>query len=73
LTQCFFFEALATVFVGFAPEDNLIWVANGVLLAYLLLAPRRRWSGYLAAGFLAQVAGSALVSPTCRRFSCWPC
>jgi diguanylate cyclase (GGDEF)-like protein/PAS domain S-box-containing protein len=63
LTQCFFFEAFATVFVGFAPEDNLIWVANGVLLAYLLLAPRRRWSGYLAAGFLAQVAGSALVSP----------
>jgi diguanylate cyclase (GGDEF)-like protein/PAS domain S-box-containing protein len=61
LTQCFLFEALATVFVGFAPLDNLIWVANGVLLAYLLLAPRKRWPGYLAAGFLAQVGGSALV------------
>lgn len=63
LTQCFFFEVLATIFVGFAPEDNLIWVANGVLLAYLLLAPRRRWPGYLAIGFLAQVAGGALVDP----------
>jgi diguanylate cyclase (GGDEF)-like protein/PAS domain S-box-containing protein len=35
------------------PEANLPWVANGLLLAYLLLAPRRRWPAYLIAGFLA--------------------
>jgi diguanylate cyclase (GGDEF)-like protein/PAS domain S-box-containing protein len=63
LAQCFCFEALATFYVGSAPEDNLIWVANGVLLAYLLLAPRKRWPGYLAAAFLAQIAADALVDP----------
>jgi diguanylate cyclase (GGDEF)-like protein/PAS domain S-box-containing protein len=31
----------------------MFWVANGLLLAYLLLAPRRRWPAYLAVGFLA--------------------
>ena len=35
------------------PEANLAWVANGLLLSYLLLAPRRRWPAYLIAGFLA--------------------
>ena len=35
------------------PEGNLPWVANGLLLSYLLLAPRRRWPAYLIAGFLA--------------------
>lgn len=63
LAQCFIFEALATFFVGSAPEDNLIWVANGVLLAYLLLAPRKRWAGYFAAAFVAQMAADALVDP----------
>ena len=29
------------------PENNLLWVANGLLLAYLLLAPRWRWPAYL--------------------------
>jgi diguanylate cyclase (GGDEF)-like protein/PAS domain S-box-containing protein len=38
----------------------LIWIANGVLLAYLLLAARRHWPAYLAAGFAAQFAGSVL-------------
>ena len=63
LASCFFFVGLATVFVGSAPEENLIWVANGVLLAYLLLAPRKRWPAYLATGFVAQVAGGVLVDP----------
>jgi diguanylate cyclase (GGDEF)-like protein/PAS domain S-box-containing protein len=42
--------------VGFVeewkPENNLLWVANGLLLAYLLLAPRRHLPAYLAAGLL---------------------
>ncbi|HEY1161318.1 MAG TPA: diguanylate cyclase [Terracidiphilus sp.] len=63
LAGCFLLVALATVFVGFAPETNLIWVANGVLLAFLLLAARRRWAAYLAAGFAAQFAGGILVEP----------
>ncbi|MGA2216532.1 MAG: diguanylate cyclase [Terracidiphilus sp.] len=63
LAQCFVFEALASFYVGSAPEHNLIWVANGVLLAYLLLAPRKRWPGYLAAAALAQIAADTLVAP----------
>jgi len=63
LGACFAWVTLATVFVGFAPEANLIWVANGLLLAYLLLAPQRRWPAYLLAGFAAQVAGSMIVNP----------
>ena len=63
LTACLLSVTLATVFFGLAPEANLIWVANGVLLAFLLLAPRRRWPSYLSVGFAAQLVGSLLVNP----------
>lgn len=61
LAICFIAVLMASVFIGYAPEANLIWVTNGLMLAYLLLAPRHRWRAYLAAGFVAQVAGSMLV------------
>jgi diguanylate cyclase (GGDEF)-like protein/PAS domain S-box-containing protein len=61
LAGCILAELLATIFVGLAPEANLIWVANGVLLSYLLLAPRKRWPAYLSASFAAQFAGGLLV------------
>ena len=61
LAGCFFSVLLATVFVGLAPEIELIWVANGVLLAYLLLAPRKRWPAYLCAAYIAQFTGGLLV------------
>ncbi len=57
LAGCFFSVAIASVFVGLAPEANLIWVANGVLLAYLLLAPRKRWPAYLCSAYAAQFIG----------------
>jgi diguanylate cyclase (GGDEF)-like protein/PAS domain S-box-containing protein len=63
LAGCFLFVAMATVFVGFAPDVNQIWVANGVLLSYLLLSPRKRWAAYLCIGFTAQAAGMMLVNP----------
>jgi diguanylate cyclase (GGDEF)-like protein/PAS domain S-box-containing protein len=44
---------IVSVIEQWKPEANLPWVANGLLLAYLLLAPRRRWPAYLIAGFLA--------------------
>jgi diguanylate cyclase (GGDEF)-like protein/PAS domain S-box-containing protein len=43
------------------PTVNLIWVANGLLLTYLLLAPRWRWPAYLIAGFAGMMVGSALI------------
>lgn len=63
LAGCFLFVALATAFVGFHAQAILIWVANGLLLTYLLLAPRRRWAAYLCAGFAGQLFGSELVYP----------
>ncbi len=51
----------ATIFAGLAPEAEFIWVANGVMLAYLLLAPRNRWAVYLSAGCVAQFSGGLLV------------
>ncbi len=52
---------IATYFIGSAPDTYFIWVANGVLLAYLLLAPRNRWPAYLAVGCVAQFAGGLYV------------
>jgi diguanylate cyclase (GGDEF)-like protein/PAS domain S-box-containing protein len=63
MVSCFLLITLATVVVRLTSEANhLIWVANGVLLAYMLLAPRRRWAAYLAIAFVAQTAGSILVN-----------
>ncbi len=53
--------SLATGLAGAMAEGNLIWVANGVLLAYLLLAPRRLWPAYLCAGVLGHAVGSIMI------------
>lgn len=66
LATCFLSVMLATIFVVYLDRggvgSGLVWIANGVLLAYLLLAPRWRWPAYLGAGFLAQLVGSELVN-----------
>lgn len=65
LAFCFLEVALATVSVSFFKREgggaNLIWAANGLLLSFLLLAPRWRWPGYLVAGISAMIVGSALI------------
>jgi diguanylate cyclase (GGDEF)-like protein/PAS domain S-box-containing protein len=65
LASCFILITLATVFVWLfersEPTVNLIWVANGLLLTYLLLAPRWRWPAYLMAGAAAMIFSSALI------------
>jgi diguanylate cyclase (GGDEF)-like protein/PAS domain S-box-containing protein len=57
---------LATAFVVWNeppnPGTDLLWIANGVLLSYLLLSPRRSWPVYLVAGLIAQIVGSSLVT-----------
>jgi diguanylate cyclase (GGDEF)-like protein/PAS domain S-box-containing protein len=40
---------------------NVIWLANGLLLAYLLLAPRWLWPAYLSTAAAALIAGSAII------------
>jgi diguanylate cyclase (GGDEF)-like protein/PAS domain S-box-containing protein len=65
LFGCFFSITLSVLLVGFfgsnGSSGNLIWVANGMLLAYLLLAPRWRWPAYLGAGLAGLLLGSVLV------------
>jgi diguanylate cyclase (GGDEF)-like protein/PAS domain S-box-containing protein len=64
LGGCFLSVSLTTAFVRVVPEANrLLWVANGVWLAYLLLAPRSRWRAYLGTGFAAQFLGGLLANP----------
>src|ERR1700679_3077652 len=57
LSTCFLSLTCASTGVGIAehwkPENNFLWIANGLLLAYLLLAPRWHWPAYLVTGFLA--------------------
>ena len=66
LASCFLSLALATEIIRTTSENNLIWVANGVLLSYVLLAARRRWPAYFAAGFMSLFAGSLLSGLTVR-------
>lgn len=62
LAVCFLSVAVSSLLVGLAehslPGPNLIWIANGLLLSHLLLAPRWRWPHYLAAGYAGLVVGS---------------
>jgi len=60
LTSCFLSVALAAGVICSTSATSLIWIANGVLLAYLLLASRRHWPAYFATGYAAQFAGSVL-------------
>ncbi len=70
LAWCFVLVTLATVFHRYfernAPDTNLIWIANGLLLTYLLLAPRWRWPAYLIAGIAAMALGSAIIGEPWR-------
>lgn len=70
LASCFGSVVLSIVLVSLFDRDstgnNIVWVANGLLLSYLLLAPRWRWPLYLAAGAAALIAGSALIHEPLR-------
>jgi diguanylate cyclase (GGDEF)-like protein/PAS domain S-box-containing protein len=58
LATCFLSIALAAEFLSPVSDANLIWLANGVLLSFVLLASRCRWPAYVATGFAALIAGS---------------
>src|SRR5579871_887272 len=56
LLCCFLLVGAATLFGGSINRGLYLWVANGVLLAYLLLVPRKGWLPYLGAALLAEIA-----------------
>lgn len=67
LAACFLLVMTSTIGVGLGTQANLIWVANGLLLSYLLLAPRWYWPAYLVTGYAAMVTGSLLVHDPWRQ------
>jgi integral membrane sensor domain MASE1 len=71
LVGCLVLVTLSTIGVGLGTQANLIWVANGLLLTYLLLAPRRRWPAYVATGFIGMLLGSALVQDPWQSGLCF--
>ena len=71
LASCFFFVGLAAAIPRAHSFASLIWIANGVLLAYVLLASRRRWLAYIATGFAAQTAAGSLAGLPWRMNLLW--
>lgn len=63
LSGCVASVFAASVIVGIEHCGHLIWVANGVALAYLLVAPRWKSKRYAAAAFCGMLAGGLLVYP----------
>jgi len=63
LSRCFVFVFLASTVVGIEHCGHLIWIANGLALTYLLLAPRWLWPQYLPVAFVAILAGGLVVDP----------
>lgn len=44
--------------------SNIIWLANGLVLAFLLLAPRWRWPMYVAVSFSAMFLSNLILGET---------
>jgi len=63
LSGCFVLVFIATAIVGIEHCGHLIWVANGLALSYLLLAPRWLWPRYFVAVFCGMLAGGLVVYP----------
>lgn len=57
LVVCFVLVAVTSIgtdmLEGWRHEFTLLWITNGIMLAYLLLAPRWRWPAFLLISFLA--------------------
>lgn len=63
LPACFLVIFTSTVAIGLEDSGNLVWVANGLLLSYLLLAPRWLWKHYFTVGFAAILLGGLTTNP----------
>jgi diguanylate cyclase (GGDEF)-like protein/PAS domain S-box-containing protein len=65
LAGLFLSVTLSVLCVGYFERteggSNVIWLANGLLLAFLLLVPRWRWPMYVAVSFVAMFCTSLLI------------
>ncbi|WP_213807865.1 diguanylate cyclase [Granulicella sp. dw_53] len=56
-----FVASLAGLILSKTPvQSDILWPANGLLLAVLLLSPQKRWAGLLTAGFCASLLAHIL-------------
>jgi len=55
-----FAAGFATMIQAGNPDVGYIWIANGIVLAYLLTAPRWRWTAIVIASYMAMLVGGAL-------------
>lgn len=60
---CFLAVFSASLAILLDGSERLIWLANGLLLSYLLVVPRWLWRQYAAVGFAALFAGSIIAHP----------
>jgi len=61
--SCFLSVVAASGIVAIEQCGHLIWVANGLALSYLLVAPRWMWKKYLAAASCGMLLSGLLVYP----------
>ena len=65
LAGVFLYVMLCILCIGNAERttggSNIIWLANGLVLAFLLLVPRWRWTSYVAVAFAAMVLSSLFI------------
>jgi diguanylate cyclase (GGDEF)-like protein/PAS domain S-box-containing protein len=60
---CFLAVFSASLVILLDGSERLIWLANGLLLSYLLVVPRWLWRQYAAVGFAALLVGSMMARP----------
>lgn len=59
LAGCFLAITLSTLAGNSISDGAFIWITNGILLAYLLLAPRWTWPAYLGVALTGHYVASA--------------
>lgn len=67
---CLGFCFLAVFLCGPGHLESCTWASNGILLSYLLLAPRSRWPAYLTAGLAGQLAAGSLATSSPFSYLC---
>jgi diguanylate cyclase (GGDEF)-like protein/PAS domain S-box-containing protein len=77
LAGVFLYVVLSILCIGSAERttggSNIIWLANGLVLAFLLLVPRWRWAMYVAVAFAAMVLSSLFIRESVRLSLLYNC
>lgn len=77
LAGVFLYVLLSILCIGSAERTgggaNIIWLANGLMLAFLLLAPRWRWPLYVLVAFAAMVLSSLLIGESVEMSLLYNC